>query len=391
MKYKNKIKSFEFLGLAVLMFFGCFAVYKVPAPKAAAETISQLQARSSALEAEISQNNDRLLALNGEKATLQKAVDELSIEIASANLEIQVTEVKLAELKARLEKAELELERQKGLLKATLQAIYERKGASTFELLMATDSFTDFVNQQEYLGQLQTAVKQSTEQVVKLKQQIEDEKKTQEVLLTTQKEKRSIVDAKKQQQQELLESTQGEESRYKQIVANQHAELEKAESALAALLAQGSQVSFGPVSRGQVIGKVGSTGDSTGPHVHFSVTRNGEYQNPWNGGTSLINGYTWPVPGHTRVSTPFGYNISCGDPTYGPYPGCSGPNDTYVHRAIDIPAPFYTPIVAAADGNIIFRGCRAGLGYVVVIDHGGGWQTWYPHQVTPNGQLTKYC
>jgi septal ring factor EnvC (AmiA/AmiB activator) len=354
-----------------------------------AATIKELQSRSKDLEAQIMVNNDQITELAKQADTLQIKIDELNAEIAVANQQIELTQVRLEELALKLQQAETELERQKSLLKASLRALYSKQGASTVELLVASDSFSDFINEQEYLERLQSSVKDSADKVIELKAQIEREKAEQEVLLTQQKEQKSVVVAKSQEQQEILEKTQGDEARYRDMVASQQAELEKAEAQLAALLAASNVQSLGPVNRGQQIGRVGSTGFSTGPHIHFQVYLSGSTQNPYAGGGSLINGYTWPLPrseGAAYITQDYG----CVAPARYYSVSCNGGANSF-HGGLDIRGSAFDPVVAADDGQIIFRGCRAGLGYVVVVDHGGGYQTWYPHMVTPEGQVYGYC
>lgn len=148
-------------------------------------------------------------------------------------------------------------------------------------------------------------------------------------------------------------------------------------SKLAAKLANGPATSnYGNVKKGQQIGRVGSTGFSTGPHLHLQVSNNGVIVNPMGNSGELINGYSWPiVGGGNYISQPYG----CVAPSWFYSEKCNGGANS-MHDGLDIAAGRGTPILAVADGQIIFKGWHGGLGYLVIIDHGDGWQTWYPHQ-----------
>lgn len=51
----------------------------------------------------------------------------------------------------------------------------------------------------------------------------------------------------------------------------------------------------------------------------------------------------------------------------------------HTHKGIDIAAPYGTKIVAAAAGTISYSGWMSGYGYLIIIDHGNGIQTYYGH------------
>jgi murein DD-endopeptidase MepM/ murein hydrolase activator NlpD len=54
-------------------------------------------------------------------------------------------------------------------------------------------------------------------------------------------------------------------------------------------------------------------------------------------------------------------------------------NTIRAHRGVDYAAPRGTPIKAAGDGKVIFRGTKSGYGRVVIVQHGGNITTLYAH------------
>jgi len=54
-------------------------------------------------------------------------------------------------------------------------------------------------------------------------------------------------------------------------------------------------------------------------------------------------------------------------------------NTIRAHRGVDYAAPRGTPIMAAGDGKVIFRGVKSGYGNAIILQHGGNITTLYAH------------
>ncbi|WP_416192716.1 peptidoglycan DD-metalloendopeptidase family protein [Neisseria sp. CCUG12390] len=83
---------------------------------------------------------------------------------------------------------------------------------------------------------------------------------------------------------------------------------------------------------------------------------------------------TQPVE-YTRISSPYGYRV---------HPVL---RTVRMHTGIDYAAPTGTPIRAAADGVITFKGWRGGYGHTVMMMHANGVETLYGH-MSAFSQLT---
>jgi len=175
--------------------------------------------------------------------------------------------------------------------------------------------------------------------------------------------------------QALLTQTKGDQAKYLEILKGLNKEYEKADSQLEEYFKGKTFPSLGKVKAGEQIGIVGSSGLSTGPHTHFTVFKDGKWTNPVESVGKLVNGFLWPLPNSkwSDITQVFGCTDFELEPVSASCPG------GHFHNGLDIAGWYGDPVIAAADGNIIFRGYKPSWGNVVIIEHGNGVFTHYPH------------
>jgi murein DD-endopeptidase MepM/ murein hydrolase activator NlpD len=112
---------------------------------------------------------------------------------------------------------------------------------------------------------------------------------------------------------------------------------------------------------------LGRVGDRELQLVKWTANGRSEWIDAANAGQpqQVSTGMTWPVNGH--VTSYFGYR-------YHPIL-----HFTRFHAGIDIGAAWGSPIIAAADGQVVTAGWTGGYGRAVQIAHGGGISTVYGH------------
>lgn len=189
-------------------------------------------------QAQIDQNQAAADQKHAEADTLKNKIAQLQDQINAASAALGLTQAQSAQAQGQIDETNAKLDQQKKTLKENLRVIYKDGDISPLELIASSKNLNDFVSQRTYLDSIKKKVDDTIKTIDVLKEQLVAKKKDLDRLAIDQKAQVDTIASQKAEQADLLAQTQGDESKYQQVVAQNRSAMGAAIAARAALIAQ---------------------------------------------------------------------------------------------------------------------------------------------------------
>ena len=269
----------------------------------------------------------------GELEGIDRTREQSERRLEALSVEMDRTQIRTQAAITQLAVTERNLAHRRASLGRRLLDVYKYGQTGYVDVLLGADDFAELVTRWQFIstivradGQIIAAYRNDSARYQRVRAQLLTEQ-TQLASLTSQtRARRREIVAKEQQKRSMLVRLQEERSSYEQMVK----ELEVNSRELEALIRRTQGV---------------------------APTRSGYVR--------ALGRFIWPARG--TFTSPFGMRRH---PIF---------RISRMHTGQDIAAPYRSPVLAAADGRVIYAGWFGGYGKIVVLDHGDGVSTLYAH------------
>lgn len=364
MKKTNLIKAITAVLMAFVMVFVAIPygtdVYAVDtskeAEKALEDKIDSLQNEQAELKKKLEAAKSNEAEQERQKEYLDSLVLSTQNEIDATKLLIEEYTVKIDDKGKEITALEEKIAQKYDIMVERLRFTYEEGNASYLEMIFESKSFADFLMTVERVGSMLDFDRS-------LMQDLQDSLKSLE-------EEKHVLEETKKSQEETKTSLINKEADLKKQIDNTLAYIEKLQSDQVALEAEYKKAKAAEDKANKDIAAL--LAQRAKEQAAANKNNSTEYR-PVFGGK-----FIWPVPGYSRISSPFGPRTLWGRYDY--------------HLGIDIPAPSGTNIYASAAGEVLIATYHYSYGYYCLIDHGDGYATLYAHNsqlLVSAGQIVK--
>lgn len=249
----------------------------------------------------------------------QQKLERNQKELKNSQAQYEKKQKNIAQLQKELDSYLVQYNKRQRATAERIRCIYKTKHTLIFDLLISTNSISQFLDRIYYQNLIiqsdkkrMAELKTEARNVAILKHRLENEKKQLSGIIRTIDKENASIKKIINQNKVMIDKIQRDKRAYERS----ERELKRQSESLTAMISK-------------------STKDS---------------------GVNVSGGFLKPVQG--RITSPFGWRIH---PIF---------KSKIFHTGIDYGAPYGTPIKAANSGKVIFSGWYGGYGKVVIIDHG---------------------
>ncbi|MFH0929947.1 MAG: C39 family peptidase [Candidatus Moraniibacteriota bacterium] len=189
------------------------------------EQIEDLEQKAENYRQMIELNQSKAQTLGNQIKLMEGQISSLERDVADMQQKIDSTKQDIDSLSTQIETKKKDIEGQKIVLGQLLQAYYENDQDTLTEMLLKNSSFSEFMNQTEYISQTGSKVDEVLSSITDAKNTLEGAKKQLESKNEQQKEQRGNITQKKvaldgeqASKEQLLADTNGEEQKYQQLL-----------------------------------------------------------------------------------------------------------------------------------------------------------------------------
>ncbi|MGI6227484.1 MAG: murein hydrolase activator EnvC family protein [Peptococcales bacterium] len=293
----------------------------------------QIDKKIKDTESKIKQKEKEKQKTLSELQSINANIEKTYNEIEELEKQLSTAEKNINDTQKEINIKESEVAERTEVFENRLRQIYEQGDINILEVLFQATSINDFLTRFEFLKKLAkndtdllTVLESERTALENKKRELEDKKANLLALKSSRQTKSQQLQIASARQKDLVKEIESQKETYEQMLE----EFEKQSKLIA-----------------DAIRRLQSTGGQRPSQL------------------------AWPTPGYTRITSKYGMRI---------HPITKKRS---MHTGVDIAAPHGSNAVAGANGKVIFTGWQGAYGNTIIVDHGGGMSTMYPH-------LSKY-